>query len=699
MSGPSTLINLPPPNSPLTQSGELINESWYQMLQRLINSVDGFTGIISTDDLQILADQDEDIEGADAASLAARLAAAEALIQDYQENPQASIQDVQDALLLAYVALESQDQSGNGAPDFDVILGIGPPSNTFLPGIGTIYFDTTSGDPLQGWVQIGNASPSAAPNVETLSTPGTLPPSMPTQSGLGGSPVATTTFPVTTVHANKLVICIFIAQPGVGVTSVVSSGLTFTREGYIDAPTPEDIQLWVYTAPLSGPLTSQNVTVTMNNLIGDVGHVMAFGVIDAGPLESAFPVTAIAPTPMSVTYSTTNAIDMLMYLGMSEDNTDYGAPAGFTDVYNAQGIGPARGVSLTLATLATSSVLSGASTTSPISVSGGTNNALMMMLAYQNLQPVNWEMFGTDITLTDGVNTLAGVKQITVSGATVGGTTPNATLAIPSPALTITDGTHTVDNVGTLTVSGGTVGGTSPNATLAISGGGGGSSQFNVTPDTHGSAPTGVGVGPNDEFEFGSVLDTTGARYASATGWTAHNQNNTVIALANGALVFSASNSGVNDECMITQPIVNPTAAFSFVTKQGAMAGDTGSNQVFSGVGVVLGSTGQGYYFGRYTNLPGNLLVLTQNTYAGAGVAAPYDASFANLNQFDDCWLMISYNGTTLSFSASLDGNIYETVFTATASGFDSAGLHIGASGQISAWNAQVTYDYLRRLT
>jgi hypothetical protein len=50
--------------------------------------------------------------------------------------------------------------------------------------------------------------------------------------------------------------------------------------------------------------------------------------------------------------------------------------------------------------------------------------------------------------------------------------TLNTCLHFPGTALTLTDGTNTVSNVGQITVTGGTVGGATPNATLTISGSG-----------------------------------------------------------------------------------------------------------------------------------------------------------------------------------------------------------------------------------
>jgi hypothetical protein len=72
----------------------------------------------------------------------------------------------------------------------------------------------------------------------------------------------------------------------------------------------------------------------------------------------------------------------------------------------------------------------------------------------------------SNLTITDGTNTVPGTNHILFNNATVGGSTPNGTVTIP--LLTVTDGTHTVANTKQLSVSGGTIGGTSPNATLTI---------------------------------------------------------------------------------------------------------------------------------------------------------------------------------------------------------------------------------------
>lgn len=54
------------------------------------------------------------------------------------------------------------------------------------------------------------------------------------------------------------------------------------------------------------------------------------------------------------------------------------------------------------------------------------------------------------------------------------------------------------------------------NYIISATGGGGGGGSSNVTPDTHPSTPT----ASDDEFEYGTAIDTTGARFSGATGWT-----------------------------------------------------------------------------------------------------------------------------------------------------------------------------------
>lgn len=71
----------------------------------------------------------------------------------------------------------------------------------------------------------------------------------------------------------------------------------------------------------------------------------------------------------------------------------------------------------------------------------------------------------------------------------------------------ITDGTNTVDGATKLTVTGGTVGGTSPNATLDISGGGGGGAA--IEPES-GSSPIKISAFPAASLPMGPDDVVTG---------------------------------------------------------------------------------------------------------------------------------------------------------------------------------------------
>ena len=51
---------------------------------------------------------------------------------------------------------------------------------------------------------------------------------------------------------------------------------------------------------------------------------------------------------------------------------------------------------------------------------------------------------GSGLTFTDGTHTVTGATQLTVTGGTIGGTTPNATLTISASAVSFTPGTTTI---------------------------------------------------------------------------------------------------------------------------------------------------------------------------------------------------------------------------------------------------------------
>ena len=65
----------------------------------------------------------------------------------------------------------------------------------------------------------------------------------------------------------------------------------------------------------------------------------------------------------------------------------------------------------------------------------------------------------------------------------------------------------------------------------------GGLATINVTPDTHPASPTAW----DDEFEYGTALDTAGARRAGANAWTVYNALSTTNSVANGSILINSS--------------------------------------------------------------------------------------------------------------------------------------------------------------
>lgn len=267
-------------------------------------------------------------------------------------------------------------------------------------------------------------------------------------------------------------------------------------------------------------------------------------------------------------------------------------------------------------------------------------------------------------------------------------------------AWSISDGTHTVAGVTSLVITGATVGGTSPNATLAITGSGG-SSPFNVTPDTHGTIPTGVGVGPNDEFE-GSSLDTAGTRYSGATAWTWVNQNSATAALAQGAVEFSASPNGSTDVNFFVQ--VLPSGNCSYVCKYIALCENSGN---FSGLLLYESGTGKLLEFGIFNN-GGVLDLITANgTISGLSIVTSANITPVFLlgaaHESLPLYLEVVIAGSNLTFSFSLSGLPGTFIGFATyalTSYFTTAPDRIGLGGESQGSGLGVgLFDWFRRTT
>ncbi|HRP27447.1 MAG TPA: hypothetical protein PLG77_03335 [Burkholderiaceae bacterium] len=86
-----------------------------------------------------------------------------------------------------------------------------------------------------------------------------------------------------------------------------------------------------------------------------------------------------------------------------------------------------------------------------------------------------------------------------------------------------------------------------------------GSSTVNVTPDTHPSSPNVA----DDEFEYGSSIDTSGARASGATAWAWVNQGAASAAVSGGSLVLAQGAQSTSDNLRcVMQPVSGSTWRF-----------------------------------------------------------------------------------------------------------------------------------------
>lgn len=245
----------------------------------------------------------------------------------------------------------------------------------------------------------------------------------------------------------------------------------------------------------------------------------------------------------------------------------------------------------------------------------------------------------------------------------------NGPVAAPPPtfSLTVTDGAHIVVGATSIMFSGAVVSGTAPNAIVTITGGGGGGGPFNETVDTHEATPTGIGVGPNDEFES-AALDTTGSRYAGATPWTVVNQGSITLNQDHGSIVFSGDGS-TNSLHSIVQPVsgiawrfrakgytswISPGDSWGFVCRESSSA-----KSLTPGLLVNSGETPTTWIAGWLNDTTLN------NTYNVVTNAALYTTFF---HHFIPLYLEVELAAGTITFRISDTGEdgTFQSVASAT---------------------------------
>lgn len=177
---------------------------------------------------------------------------------------------------------------------------------------------------------------------EPISAPSGSPPSLDGSIAGGfGNGASSAAVSLSTTNSNDYIIVLVYAgitnTSGISVSSMTGSGLTFTRRGGYNGTDPNnathDVAVEEWYAIASGPLTSESITVTLNQAC-DSGLILAFGVANA---TAGFDPNVNLPAQGSgatLTLDTTDAYDFVFYYSTSGAGTNQyqGAPSGYTTI-------------------------------------------------------------------------------------------------------------------------------------------------------------------------------------------------------------------------------------------------------------------------------------------------------------------------------------------------------------------------------
>jgi hypothetical protein len=188
------------------------------------------------------------------------------------------------------------------------------------------------------------------------------------------------------------------------------------------------------------------------------------------------------------------------------------------------------------------------------------------------------------------------------------------------------------------------------------------SSSANITSDTHPSPELSV----NDEFEFGSSIDTSGARFSGATGWTAFGITGLTNSVSQGSLVI---NNGSSTALLAgySQPVAGATWSYTAKVSMSASAsGGTVSGGMF--VNVTGATSGKSVIFVMTSVTSAALAVqrLTNSTTLSSSPFVLNGTPIQNASALLPFYLQIAYDGTNINYNISGSGipGSFVTVFS-----------------------------------
>jgi len=177
----------------------------------------------------------------------------------------------------------------------------------------------------------------------------------------------------------------------------------------------------------------------------------------------------------------------------------------------------------------------------------------------------------------------------------------------------------------------------------------------NTTPDTHPSSPTVF----DDEFEFGSSIDLTGARRTGALPWAWTNQGTATTSVSQGSLVFGMQSSVGRNNAIAQMSLSGVSQPWTFTTKLQATQFPSAAQ-----AGMIVQGSGGYLYFGISASAAAVIRylgeTLTNPTTLGTVIfSAPNPTpQFVGNSVVDSfpLYLQISLASNTYTMSASVTG-------------------------------------------